>query len=220
MACASASLGISRTRRTFPALRSSLDAKRPLGRRGRVEPVRERLIERARAGDDVAFAELVDIDGDRCYAIAYRILRDAERAQDAVQQAFLLAWRELPRLRDASRFEVWLHRLVVNACYEEFRRYRRWRANVRALPVDGPAGPDQTVSVDERDALERAFQRLSPEHRAVVVLHHHAGVPLAAIAEIAGVPLGTVKSRLHYATRILRDALAADRVEGRKVRPA
>lgn len=182
--------------------------------------MRERLVERAREGDDVAFSELVDLDGDRCYAIAYRILRDAERAQDAVQQAFLLAWRELPRLRDVTRFEVWLHRLVVNACYEEFRRYRRWSSNVRALPADGPGGPDQTVSVDERDSLERAFRRLSPEHRAVVVLHHHAGVPLASIAEIAGIPLGTVKSRLHYATRILRDALAADRVDDRKVRPA
>ena len=155
--------------------------------------MRTRLVEQAREGDERAFAELVDLDGDRCYAIAYRILRDVERAQDAVQQAFLLAWRELPRLRDPERFEVWLHRLVVNACYEEYRRYRRWSANVRTL---------------------------SPEHRAVVVLHHHAGLPLTSIAEVAGVPLGTVKSRLHYATRTLRGALAADRVEGRKVRPA
>ncbi|MEA2674494.1 MAG: hypothetical protein QOI92_1686 [Chloroflexota bacterium] len=182
--------------------------------------MRDRLVERAREGDEVAFSELVDLDGDRCYAIAYRILRDVERAQDAVQQAFLLAWRELPRLRDVERFEVWLHRLVVNACYEEFRRYRRWSTNVRALPADGPTGADTTVSVDDRDALERAFRRLSPEHRAVVVLHHHAGYPLASIAEVAGIPLGTVKSRLHYATRILREALAADLVESRKVRPA
>ena len=182
--------------------------------------MRRGLVERARDGDDVAFAEIVDLDGDRCYAIAYRILRDVERAQDAVQQAFLLAWRELPRLRDPDRFEIWLHRLVVNACYEEFRRYRRWSANVRMLPVDGPATPDDTVSIDERDALERAFRSLSPEHRAVVVLHHHVGMPLASIAEVAGVPLGTVKSRLHYATRILRGALATDRVESRKVRSA
>jgi RNA polymerase sigma-70 factor (ECF subfamily) len=171
-------------------------------------------------GDDVAFAELVDLDGDPCYAIAYRILRDVERAQDAVQQAFLLAWRELPRLRNVERFEVWLHRLVVNACYEELRRYRRWAVNVRAFPVDGPGGGDETVSIDDRDALERAFRSLSPEHRAVVVLHHHAGYPLASIAEVAGIPVGTVKSRLHYATRILRDSLAVDRVESRKVRPA
>ena len=182
--------------------------------------MRVRLVEQARQGDEVAFSELIDLDGDRCYAIAYRILRDVERAQDAVQQAFLLAWRELPRLRDAERFEVWLHRLLVNACYEEHRRYKRWSEKVRFLPVDGPAGADETVSVDDRDALERAFRRLSPEHRAVAVLHHHAGFPLASIAEIAGVPLGTVKSRLHYATRILRETLAVDRVESRKVRPA
>jgi RNA polymerase sigma-70 factor (ECF subfamily) len=179
-----------------------------------------RLVEQAREGDEIAFSELVDLDGDRCYAIAYRILRDAERAQDAVQQAFLLAWRELPKLRDAERFEVWLHRLLVNACYEEFRRYRRWSENVRTLPVDGPGGPDETIAIDDRDALDRAFRRLSPEHRSVVILHHQAGFPLASIAEVAGVPLGTVKSRLHYATRILRDALAVDRVEIRKVRPA
>ena len=182
--------------------------------------MRERLVERARDGDESAFADLVDLDGDRCYAIAYRILRDVERAQDAVQQAFLLAWRELPRLRDPDRYGAWLHRLVVNACYEEFRRHRRWSANVLALPVDGPAVADTTVSIDERDALDRAFQKLSPDHRAVVVLHHHAGIPLASIAETTGVPIGTVKSRLHYATRILRDALAIDRVESRKVRPA
>jgi RNA polymerase sigma-70 factor (ECF subfamily) len=179
-----------------------------------------RLVERARQGDEVAFAQLVDLDGDRCYAIAYRILRDVERAQDAVQQAFLLAWRELPRLRDPERFDVWLHRLLVNACYEEHRRYRRWSSNVRTLPVDGPAGRDEFVSIHDRDELERAFVRLSPEHRAVVVLHHHAGMPLASIAEVVGVPVGTVKSRLHNATRILRGALASDRVESRKVRPA
>jgi RNA polymerase sigma-70 factor (ECF subfamily) len=182
--------------------------------------VRENLAELARGGDANAFTELVDLDGDRCYAIAYRILRDVERAQDAVQQAFLLAWRELPKLRDVTRFEVWLHRLVINACYEELRRHRRWTANIRGLPVEGPGGGDEMVSVHDRDALERAFRTLSPEHRAVVVLHHHAGLPLAAIAEVAGVPVGTVKSRLHYATQTLRASLAADRLDSRKVRSA
>jgi RNA polymerase sigma-70 factor, ECF subfamily len=168
------------------------------------------LVERAREGDHSAFSELVDLDGDRCYAIAYRILRDTERAQDAVQQAFLLAWRELPRLRDPERFEVWLHRLLVNACYEEFRRHRRWSSHIRSLPVDGPEAADATVTIAERDALERVFGTLSPEHRAVFVLHHHIGLPLQAIADVVGVPLGTVKSRLHHATRLLRAALAAD----------
>ena len=182
--------------------------------------MRTRLVERARDGDEVAFTELLDQDGDQCFAIAYRILRDVERAQDAVQQAFLLAWRELPRLRDPERFSPWLHRLLVNACYEEHRRRRRWTSRIQALPVDGPISSDPTVSVDDRDALDRAFLRLTPQHRAVFVLHHHAGLPLSEIAEVAGIPLGTVKSRLHYATRILRDALAADRLDDRKVRPA
>ncbi|HEX8026723.1 MAG TPA: sigma-70 family RNA polymerase sigma factor [Candidatus Limnocylindrales bacterium] len=181
--------------------------------------MRGTLVERARDGDDVAFAELVDLEGGRSYGIAYRILRDAERAQDAVQQAFLLAWRELPRLRDPDRFGVWLRRLLVNACYEEFRRHRRWSANVRALPLDGPAGPDDMVPADERDALERGFRQLTPEHRAVVVLHHHVGLSLGEIAEVTGVPVGTVKSRLFYATRLLREALSADELE-REVRPA
>lgn len=160
--------------------------------------MRENLVERARGGDADAFTELVDLDGDRCYAIAYRILRDVERAQDAVQQAFLLAWRELPRLRDVTRFEVWLHRLVVNACYEELRRHRRWTSNIRALPIDLPGGADETVSVHDRDALERAFRSLSPEHRAVVVLHHHAGIPLASIAEVARVPVGTIIDSVRF----------------------
>lgn len=172
--------------------------------------MRARLVERASDGDESAFAELVDLDGDRCYAIAWRILRDAERAQDAVQQAFLLAWRELPRLRDPERFEVWLHRLLVNACYDELRRYRRWSTRMRSLPIDGPATPDSTISVDDRDALDRAFVRLTPEHRTVFVLHHHAGLPLSDVADVVGVPLGTVKSRLHYAIRILRAAIVAD----------
>jgi RNA polymerase sigma-70 factor (ECF subfamily) len=183
--------------------------------------VSRNLVERARDGDDVAFGELVDLDGGRCYAIAFRILRDVERAQDAVQQAFLLAWRELPRLRDPERFEVWLHRLLVNACYEEHRRHRRWTSHIRSLPVDGPGSPDSTIGVADRDALDRAFQRLSPEHRAVVVLHHHVGMPLATIAEVVGVPVGTVKSRLHTATHTLRAALTADdRIEATEVRPA
>jgi len=179
--------------------------------------MRTELVEQAQRGDHAAFTELVAVDGDRCYAIAYRILRDVGRAQDAVQQAYLLAWRELPRLRDPARYDIWLHRLLVNACYEESRRHRRWTAHVRVLPIEGPGGPDPMVSVDDRDALERAFAGLSAEHRAVVVLHHYAGIPLGSIAEVLGVPVGTVKSRLHHATRNLRTAIvAADQAEPRK----
>jgi RNA polymerase sigma-70 factor (ECF subfamily) len=168
------------------------------------------IVERAQRGDHDAFSELVQLDGDRCYAIAIGILRDRERAQDAVQQAFLMAWRDLPKLRDTTRFEPWLHRLLVRICYEEARRFRRWSGRVVTLPVDGPEElrqRDSTVSISDRDALERAFVGLSPEHRAVVLLHHHIGWTLPEVAEIVGVPLGTVKSRLFYATRSLRAAI-------------
>ena len=172
--------------------------------------MRTRLVERARDGDDVAFSALVDMDGDLAFAVAYRMLRDVERAQDAVQQAFIVAWRELPRLRDPERFSPWLYRILVNACYEEMRRHRRWASRIRALPDDGPSGPDSVVSVADRDLLDRAFQRLTPAHRAVFVLHHHSGFSVAEVAEIVGVPVGTVKSRLHHATRSLRAAIVAD----------
>ena len=172
--------------------------------------MKRELVEQAQQGDHAAFSQLVDADGDRCYAIAFRILRDAALAEDAVQQAFLLAWRELPRLRNLERYQTWLYRLLVNACYEELRRYRRWKDRTTVLPLDGPAGPDPYAASDERDALERAFVRLSPDRRAAFVLHHDAGLSVPAIAEILGLPTGTVKSRLHYSAETLRAALAAD----------
>ena len=172
--------------------------------------MRATLVEQARGGDHAAFTALIDLEGDRCYAIAYRILRDRERTADAVQQAWFIAWRELPKLRDPDRFTVWLHRLLIHACFSEHRRRRRWAERVDALTDDLASGTDATREIDDRDALERAFAGLSAEHRAVVVLHHYAGLPLADVAEVVGAPLGTVKSRLHYATRALRDALASE----------
>ena len=168
------------------------------------------LVERARAGDEEAFASLARAAGDRLLAIAYRILRDLGLAEDAVQQTLVLAWRELPSLRDVERFDAWLRRLLVNACYREVRRGRRWATNVRVLPIEEPARADDFGSVVDRDQLDRGFRRLPPEQRAVFVFHHYLGLTQPEIAEELGVPLGTVKSRLHYATNTLRAALEAD----------
>ena len=168
------------------------------------------LVERAQDGDREAFAALVGMTSDRMYALAARILRDNDLAEDALQGALIAVWRHLPTLRDPDRFEAWVRRLLVHACYAEARRRRSWAANVRVLPVDGPAAPDAIVSIDDRDALDRAFRRLSIEQRAVFVLHHHVGLPLAEIAETIGIPAGTARSRLHYATRVLRAAIEAD----------
>lgn len=168
------------------------------------------LVDRARKGDQDAFASLVAAAVDGCYALAYRILRDPHRAQDATQQALLGAWRDLPTLRDIERFDAWLHRLVVHACYAEARGERRHVARVRLLRIDLPTTPDVARAVAARDDLDHAFRQLSPEQRAVVVLHHHLGYPLTEIAATLGIPVGTARSRLHYAVRQLRTVLDAN----------
>jgi RNA polymerase sigma-70 factor (ECF subfamily) len=150
--------------------------------------------------------------GDRCFSLAHRVVRSRTVAEDAVQQAFLGAWRDLPRLRDPERFEAWVYRLLLHACYAELRRHRRWSGLSSVLPDDMAASPDPSRSADDRDALERAFARLAPDRRAIFMLHHHSGFPLPRIAEVLGIPLGTVKSRLHYATKTLRAAIVADAV--------
>jgi RNA polymerase sigma-70 factor, ECF subfamily len=168
------------------------------------------LVRRAQDGDEQAFASLAVSAGNRLHAVAYRILRDTDLAEDATQQALLAIWRDLPQLRDLARFEAWSYRLLVRACYAEGRRARRWAPNLRLLPADEPTAGEGLSSVIDRDQLERGFRRLSIEHRAVVVLHHYLEMSSEDVAQTLGVPLGTVRSRLHYAMRALRSALEAD----------
>jgi RNA polymerase sigma-70 factor (ECF subfamily) len=167
------------------------------------------LVEQARGGDRDAFAALATASVDRLFAIARRILQDHERAQDAVQAALMSAWRDLPSLRDPARFQQWLHRLLVRACYEEARKHRAHLAAVRVAQVE-PAHQDQSSWIADRDQLERAFRRLNVEQRAVVVLHFYSGLDLKEAAEVLAIPEGTARSRLHYALRILRGAIEAD----------
>ena len=168
------------------------------------------LVAQAQDGDREAFAILARTHGDRLMAIAQRILRDVGRAEDAVQQTLVIAWRELPGLRDPDRFEAWLQRLLVNASYAEARRWKTWNANVRVLPVNGPAGADETLSLDHRDRIERGLRRLPPDQRAVLVFTHYLGLTPTEIAERLGIAEGTARSRLHYAHRAMRAALEAD----------
>jgi RNA polymerase sigma-70 factor (ECF subfamily) len=168
------------------------------------------LVEQARSGDEAAFARLARKAGDELLAIAYRILRDVDTAEDAVQQTIVTAWRELPSLRDADRFDAWLHRILVNACYREARKARRWGGMVKALPLGLGANDDAIGLIDVRDQLEHAFRHLTPEERAVLVFRYYLGLTLPEVAARLGVPIGTVKSRLHYASRALRAAIEAD----------
>jgi RNA polymerase sigma-70 factor (ECF subfamily) len=168
------------------------------------------LVTRAQRGDGEAFASLAVACGDRLHAVAHRILRDVDLAEDATQRALLAIWQNLPMLRDPSRFEAWSYRLLVHACYDEGRRQRVWNPNLRVL-YDADAGaPDAIDQVHDRDQLERGFRRLSIDHRAVVVLHTYLGLSLDEVAEALGVPPGTIRSRLHYAVRAMRAALDAD----------
>jgi RNA polymerase sigma-70 factor, ECF subfamily len=172
--------------------------------------VQRDLVERAQRGDHDAFAILAGATIGRLDAAARLILRDPERAKDAVQDAFVRAWRDLPTLRDPERFDAWLRRLVVHACLNEARRTRRRPHEVELLPIDHPTTTDTALDLADRDELERGFRRLEPEQRVVVVLHYYLGYPLPEVAALVGIPLGTAKSRLHRAIQVLRGAVDAD----------
>ena len=167
------------------------------------------LVRRAQDGDREAFAALVPPAVERLLGVAFRILGDPDLAQEATQVAVINAWRRLPSLHDPARFDGWLYRLVVNACRDEFRR-RPWevKAPVLLTLAMDPSEPERQV--DDRDRLDRAFRRLSIDHRAVIVLHHHVGLPLVEVGRILGIPTGTTRSRLHYALRAMRESLERD----------
>jgi RNA polymerase sigma-70 factor (ECF subfamily) len=166
-------------------------------------------VERARDGDHAAFSALAAQAVDRLYAVASLILRDPDAADDAVQEALVHAWQRLPSLRDVDRWDGWLYRLVVNACTDQRRRQRRFDASVRVLRIE-PSVDDTAAALADREQLERAFGRMSVDHRAIVVLHVYLGLTLAAAADALGIPVGTAKSRLHHALAALRAALDAD----------
>jgi len=177
------------------------------------------LVERARKGDHDAFAELARAAIPRLDATAWLMLRDADRATDAVQNALVRAWRDLPTLRDPDRFDASLHRLTVNACIDEIRRVRRRRLEVDVTDVsDLPSTADATSAIADRDQLERGFSRLEPDERAVIVLHLYLDLPLPEVAATLRIPLGTTKSRLYRGLREMRAALDTDARPGADIR--
>jgi len=167
------------------------------------------LVRRARQGDRDAFDLLMTALIDRLYRVARLILRDTDRAEDAVQEALVSCWRDLRTLRDPERFDAWLNRLLIHAVSDEARRQRAFAASVVVLRYE-PGGGDETGALADRDQLARVFDRLSVDHRTIVVLHHYLGLTLEEAAAAIGIPRGTAKSRLYYATNALRAALDAD----------
>ena len=170
------------------------------------------LVERAQRGDHDAFAALAGAAIARLDAAATLILRDRELARDAVQETLVRAWRDLPTLRDVERFDAWLHRLLVNACFDLVRRRKRRAIEVELTTLHTPSTSDFSRSVVDRDALDRALRALEPEWRAIVVLHYYLGMPMPDVASTLRIPLGTAKSRLHRAIGVLRTSVVEDEV--------
>jgi RNA polymerase sigma factor (sigma-70 family) len=169
------------------------------------------LVALAREGDHDAFSTLAGSSIDRLYGIARFILGDAERAEDAVQDALVVAWRDLAGLRDLDRFDAWLYRLLVRTCYRQAGRDRRRSVvEMRLLPAHDHEQPGIEPPVVDRDRIDRGMRRLSPDQRAVLVLHHHLGLELVEVAEIIGIPVGTAKSRLFRGMQAIRSSIEAD----------
>ena len=168
------------------------------------------VVVRAQGGDQAAFAQLATEGGRRMNVLAVGILRDRDLAEDAVQQALLSIWKDLPQLRDPARYESWSYKLLVRACYAEGRKRKRRMAEVFGVTVREPVAGDDIGRVADRDQLERGFQRLSLDHRAVVVMHHYLDMPLESVASALGIPAGTARSRFHRAMASLRSTLEAD----------
>ena len=174
------------------------------------------LVERARSGDREAFSNLAGASISRLYAVANLILRDGDRAQDAVQEALVSAWRDMRALRDLDAWDAWLNRLTVRACYRHARKERRRSViELQLEPNADVAGTfDFARDLVDRDDLERELGRLTIDQRAVLVLHFYLGLQLAEVAGILDVPVGTAKSRLHRGLAVLRDSMRPPSVDG------
>lgn len=170
----------------------------------------EDLVERAAAGDVDAFEALVASRLNRAVRTASAILGSVEDAHDVVQDAFVATWRHLPRLRDRSRFDAWLSKMIVNRCRDVLRRRRRSREVALDGALELPDGASMDAAVGMA-ALTRAFETLSVDHRHLLVMHHLHRAPVAELARELGIPEGTAKWRLHAARAALARALEVDR---------
>jgi RNA polymerase sigma-70 factor (ECF subfamily) len=169
------------------------------------------LVIRARSGDHDAFSSLAAGAVDRLHRTAWLILRSDADAADAVQEALLAAWLHIVAVRDPDRFDAWLNRLLVHACYRLAKRTtRRTVMEIPMVVPDVPGSRDVQDVLATRDQFDRAFRRLTPEQRAALVVHHFLGLPDAEAASVLQIAVGTFKSRLHRASVAMRAAVEAD----------
>jgi RNA polymerase sigma factor (sigma-70 family) len=170
----------------------------------------EELVVQARRGDHAAFERLAAASIDRLYAIAQRVLRDSTAAEDAVQECLFRAWRDLRALREPSRWEAWLYRLLLNCCRDEQRRTQRGPVTIELARVDRGGEEAGLRAIEGRDEVERGFRGLSVDHRMVLALHFYLDLRPTEIADLLGIAEGTASSRIHYAGRALRAVLDSE----------
>ncbi len=168
------------------------------------------LVERARAGDHDAFERLVRPAIPRLHGAAKLILRSSENADDALQEALLLAWRHLGALRQPAAWEAWLYRLTIRSCHRSARQGIRYRASELDPERSQGREPDFAQGVHDRDLMARQLGRLPVDQRTVIVLHFYLDVSLVDAAEILDIPIGTVKSRLHRGLETMRIAMSVE----------
>jgi RNA polymerase sigma-70 factor, ECF subfamily len=161
---------------------------------------------------DAAFLLLANEKLDRAYGLARAILHDAVDAQDATHDAFVQAWRRWDSLRDPERFDPWFDRILINTCRNRMRG-SRWHAT-DISPELNLVTSDQVGGAEDRELIGTAIASLSPDHRIVVALRFYRDLTVPAIAARLGVPVGTVKSRLHHALKRLRNAIAPADAQG------
>jgi RNA polymerase sigma factor (sigma-70 family) len=173
---------------------------------GSVTVVAARTVMAARGGDQGAFARLVDLEAPAAYRLALSIVRSPADAEDAVQDAFVQAWRRIDSLRDPDRWSAWFRRLLVRCAVEGARKRRLVREVDLDLALEMPRLEPSPQSA-ERLALLAAFERLDPTDRAILSLRYFADLEMQDVADALGIPLGTAKSRLHRALGRLRERL-------------
>ena len=167
----------------------------------------EGLIARAGSGDRDAFALLIETRTPILLRTARALLGNDADASDVAQETLTAAWSHLPRLRDAGRFDAWLHRILMNRCRDQLRHRRRSRDvefTEEAIAVE-----DHSAASLASAAVLAAFDRLRLGDRQILVLHHLHGIPLTELARLLAIPEGTAKSRLHAARQNLQRALEA-----------
>jgi RNA polymerase sigma-70 factor, ECF subfamily len=173
------------------------------------EQVQRELVERAQHGDRASFGVLAEASVGRLFTIAQLMLADNDLAEDAVQEALILAWRGLRGLRDPERFHWWIQRILLRSVYRVAKTERRQVDPRRYTDASDAIAQDAAAALADRDEIDRGFRRLKPDQRAVLVLHHYLGLSDQEAGEVLGIPAGTVKSRLHRATAAMRAELDA-----------